>query len=128
MEATRFNALTRNLAERNERTMSRRSLVALLAGSLLAAGVASVPDAEAWRRGGWGGGRRRPGRPCYRPRRHCHGPARPPRESGVSAPPIVLPPICIATGESCPATCSQGECSACCGGVCNANATCGTPA
>src|SRR4051794_27493836 len=135
MATTRVETLTRSLADRQERTMSRRSLVALLAGSLLAAGGATAPEAEARRRGGWGG-RRRPQRPCWGRRRPCWGrPPGPPYDGGVSAPPLVLPPlvppapICIATGTVCPATCAPGQaCADCCGGVCTANASCGTPA
>src|SRR4051812_8096366 len=135
MATTRVETLTRSLADRQERTMSRRSLVALLAGGLLVASGATAPETEARRRGGWGGGRRRPQRPCYAPRRHCHGPSAPPYDGGVTAPPLVLPPlvppapICIATGTVCPATCAPGEaCADCCGGVCNANGSCGAPA
>jgi hypothetical protein len=135
MKTTRVETLTQNLTERNERTTTRRSLIGLLAGGLLAGSLASVPDAEARRRGGWGGRHRPRPWPCYIPHRRCHGPSLPPRDPGVGAPPLVLPPIlapepiCIATGTVCPATCAPGgACTECCGGVCNANGSCGTPA
>jgi hypothetical protein len=136
MKTTRVETLTQNLTELATGKTTRRSLVTLLVGGLLAASVATAPETEARRRGGWGGGRRRPQRPCWGRRRPCWGrPPGPPYEGGVTAPPLVLPPlvppapICIATGTVCPATCAPGEeCAACCGGVCNANGACGTPA
>ena len=136
METTPFETLTRTRTDRHERTTTRRSLVTLIVGGLLAASMATAPETEARRRGGWGRGHRNPRRPCWGHRRPCLGrPPGPPRNGGVSAPPLVLPPLlppaptCIATGEVCPATCAPGgECAACCGGICTANGSCGTPA
>jgi hypothetical protein len=50
MDPMRFDALTRALTDAHERNPTRRSLMAILAGGLLAAGVLGAPETEAKRR------------------------------------------------------------------------------